>query len=59
MNKIRSEINKRQAKSSFENLLKARYQQFKNKYVPIKNKYVPICERPNENPLDNFLKGVQ
>ena len=22
-------------------------------------KYVPICERPNENPLDNFLKGVQ
>ena len=39
MNKIRSEINKRQAKSSFENLLKARYQQFKNKYVP-------ICERP-------------
>ena len=32
MNKIRSEVNKRQAKSSFENLLKARYQQFKNKY---------------------------
>ena len=51
-NKIRSEINKRQAKSSFENLLKARYEQFKNKYVP-------ICERPNENPLDNFHKGVQ
>ena len=31
MNKIRSEINKRQAKSSFENLLKARYEQFKNR----------------------------
>ena len=52
MDKIRSEIKQRQAKNTFENLLKARYEQFKNKYVP-------ICERPNENPLDNFLKGVQ
>ena len=52
MSKIRIEIDKRQAKSSYENLLKARYEQFKNKYVP-------ICERQNENPLDNFLKGIQ
>ena len=52
MNKIRSEVDKRQGKSSYENLLKARYEQFKNRYVP-------ICERTNENPLDNFLKGVQ
>ena len=51
-NTIRIEVDKRQAKSSYENLLKARYEQFKNKYVP-------ICERQNENPLDNFLKGVQ
>ena len=52
MNKIRIEVDKRQAKSSYENLLKARYEQFKNRYVP-------ICERANENPLDNFLKGIQ
>ena len=52
MNKIRSEVDKRKAKSSYENLLKSRYEQFKNRYVP-------ICERANENPLDNFLKGVQ
>ena len=51
-NTIRIEVDKRKAKSSYENLLKARYEQFKNKYVP-------ICERQNENPLDNFLKGVQ
>ena len=52
MSKIRIEIDKRQAKSSYENLLKARYEQFKNRYVP-------ICERKDENPLDNFLKGIQ
>ena len=52
MSKIRIEANKRQAKSSYENLLKARYEQFKNRYVP-------ICERKDENPLDNFHKGLQ
>ena len=51
-NAIRTQIKQRQAKSNFGNLLKARYEQFKNKYVP-------ICERTNENPLDNFLKGIQ
>jgi len=51
MSTISLRVRKRKARLTFENLLKLRWKQHTN--------YVPICERPNENPLDNLLKEVQ
>ena len=51
MSVIAFEVKKRKARLDFESLLKLRWEQRKT--------YVPICERKDENPLDNFHKGVQ
>ena len=49
MSVIAFEVKKRKARLDFESLLKLRWEQRK--------KYVPICERKDENPLDNFYKN--